>query len=269
MVGDRMLVYRIVSAVIGIPLLLTIFWLGKLPLLALVALLIVIGCIELNEILIKQDINPSLGIGIVSSLFFLLAAYFGNNLDYGFVIVMIIFLNLAYMVFEFPNYNLKNTAGTVFMAVYIGWLFTHLYLLRISENGWLFIILMLVTTWSTDTFAYFVGMKFGRNKLAPKVSPKKTIEGSLGGVAGSILGSFLVFLAISNGEIKLLHFLVIGLLIGIIGQVGDLAESALKRLGGVKDSGKLIPGHGGVLDRFDSMLFTAPLLFYYFKLALY
>lgn len=264
-----MLVYRIISAVIGIPLLLTIFWIGKLPLLALVAILIIIGCKELNNILIKQDINPSLGLGVINSLFLLFTAYFNNTIDLGFAFVLLIILNLTLMVYKFPNFNLKNSAGTVFMVVYIGWLFTHLYLLRVLHNGWYLIVLLLVTTWSTDTFAYFIGKKFGRNKLAPAISPKKTIEGSFGGVIGSVIGSGLVYLIYSSGEINLFHYLVIGLLVGISAQIGDLAESALKRLGGVKDSGNIIPGHGGVLDRFDSMLFTAPLLFYYVKLIVF
>lgn len=264
-----MLIYRIISAAIGIPILLTIFWIGRIPLLTLVAALIIIGSIELKGILKSQDVNPSLTLSIIGGLLTLFSAYYGNTIDIGITFTIIIFINLTYLVFKFPNYNLKNAAGTILSAVYIGWLFSHLLLLRNLENGWVLILLMLVTTWSTDTFAYFVGIKFGRNKLAPLVSPKKTIEGSLGGVIGSVFGSFLIYLIFNNVDIKLIYILIIGLLAGIIGQIGDLAESALKRLGGVKDSGNIIPGHGGILDRFDSMLFTAPLIYYFSKFIIY
>jgi phosphatidate cytidylyltransferase len=260
-----MLLHRFLSALVLIPSVLYIVWLGNLPLFLLVALLIIIGCKELANILNKQDLQPSLALGVTTSLLALTTAYYNDSFNAGLIFVIIVISNLVLMVFRFPEFNLRNTAGTIFMAVYIGWLFTHLFLLRGLENGWHYIVLMFITTWATDTFAYFTGRNLGRNKLAPQVSPNKTIEGALGGIIGSIVGALFVYL-LGESQVAFYHYVSIGILVGIFGQVGDLAESALKRLAGVKDSGHIIPGHGGVLDRLDSTLFTAPLIYYYLKL---
>ena len=117
-----------------------------------------------------------------------------------------------------------------------------------------------VCVWSVDTFAYFFGRWFGKNKLAPQLSPGKTIEGSIGGLIGAILvgGAFGHWI-----HLPLMHGLAVGALAGVMGQVGDLFESALKREMGIKDFGRVLPGHGGALDRFDSLLFVAPLAYLY------
>jgi phosphatidate cytidylyltransferase len=125
---------------------------------------------------------------------------------------------------------------------------------------------MLAGTWASDTAAYFVGKKMGKRKLAPKLSPDKTIEGALGGIAGSITGLFLVYLIFPAGSPAIV--LALGLLVGIFGLLGDLFESSLKRTAGIKDTGFIIPGHGGVLDRFDSMIFTAPAVYYFVALII-
>ncbi len=149
--------------------------------------------------------------------------------------------------------------------IYIPLLLGHLVLLRELPDGrgWVFLVLFAVM--ACDSMAYFVGVKFGRHKLYPAVSPKKSIEGGLGGLVGSCLGVWLaavLFLpSYGPGQIVL-----IGLLLGIFGQVGDLFESLLKRACGVKDSGGIFPGHGGILDRLDSLLFAFPLAYYLARL---
>ena len=130
---------------------------------------------------------------------------------------------------------------------------------RGQHGAWL-MLFVAVCVWSVDTFAYFIGRWFGRNKLAPTLSPGKTIEGSLGGLLGAILmgGAFGHWI-----HLPLMHGLAVGALAGVMGQVGDLFESALKRELGIKDFGRVLPGHGGALDRFDSLLFVAPLAYLY------
>jgi phosphatidate cytidylyltransferase len=162
--------------------------------------------------------------------------------------------------------GLVDSAVLLFGVVYVGLLLGHVLPTRALPNGeWLVFYLVLVT-WAGDTGAYYVGMTLGKRKLAPQISPNKTMEGLLGGVGLAVLaalaGRVWFVPAFSLGDC-----LALGLLLALAGVAGDLTESALKRSVGVKDSGALIPGHGGMLDRLDSMLFTAPAFYYYVTLV--
>jgi phosphatidate cytidylyltransferase len=162
---------------------------------------------------------------------------------------------------------------TLFGVLYVGWLSAHLlYLRELPASvglpygaGAALVFLVFLPTWSCDTAAYAVGMAFGRRRLLPSVSPKKSVEGSLAGLAAALAATLAARLWFAP-FLSLGHALILGLAIGVFAQVGDLAESLLKRVSRAKDSGEVIPGHGGVLDRFDSLYFTAPLVFYYVKL---
>jgi phosphatidate cytidylyltransferase len=146
--------------------------------------------------------------------------------------------------------------------LYIPVLLVHLQMLRGLPHGqkWLFLIMVIVM--AGDTAAYYVGTRFGRKKLCPRVSPNKSVEGALGGLAGSLIGALIAGFTFFT-ELTMVDTLVTAIILGILGQLGDLFESFLKRSFGVKDSGVIFPGHGGVLDRLDSILFAAPFAFYY------
>jgi len=156
-------------------------------------------------------------------------------------------------------------------VILFGWLYVPLLLgqllsLRQLDHGVSWIYLVLAVVFASDTFAYFVGTTWGRHRLYPEISPKKSVEGALGGLAGSLLAACLVrvtFLPELNG----IDVLLLGLGLGVIGQIGDLFESMLKRSAGVKDSGGLFPGHGGILDRLDSLLFAFPFAYGYARLV--
>ena len=168
--------------------------------------------------------------------------------------------------------SLGHIAVTIFGIMYIGWMGSHLVMMRqlpaalgvedyIGARLGFFAALV---TWSTDTGAYLFGVAFGRHKLMPRISPNKTVEGALGG----LLAAGLCGWACSKGLTPFLTPLaagIVGLVAGVMAQLGDLVESMIKRDVGIKDSAELIPGHGGILDRFDSMLFTVPFLYYYFR----
>lgn len=162
--------------------------------------------------------------------------------------------------------DIRQSAGNVsllFLGIlYIPFLLSHLGLIRGLPHGIQWVFLLLVIVMSGDTAAFYTGSTIGRRKLYPQVSPKKSIEGSLGGLAGSLAGTFIAR-ATFFAELSVIDCIATALLLGVLGQLGDLFESMLKRSFGVKDSGKIIPGHGGLLDRLDSILFAAPAAFFY------
>jgi phosphatidate cytidylyltransferase len=148
--------------------------------------------------------------------------------------------------------------GFMFGApIYAGFLLSSIALLHAFPSGGSWVLLSMFVAWLSDTFAYFGGKFFGKNKLYPKLSPKKTIEGAASGLVGSVLGAVSVSLFLIPDQLPVAHAVVLGLFGGALGQAGDLFESLLKRSVGVKDSGQLLPGHGGILDRVDALMFTS------------
>ena len=152
----------------------------------------------------------------------------------------------------------KQLLGFLYIAVFLA----HFILMRKFPSGQLWILFTLVAVFSGDTTAFYIGRAYGRKKLAPAISPGKTLEGGYGAVGGSVAGA-LLFKGLFFSQVPFLHALGLGLGVGLIGQLGDLWESVLKRSAQVKDSGTLIPGHGGLLDRIDGVLFAGPFVYYY------
>lgn len=183
---------------------------------------------------------------------------------YLFSTVLVIIASSLYL-FKNPESKLEDALSTMAAYFYVVIFSYHVVLIDSSYHK-ILVWLVVITAFATDIFAYFGGYFFGKNKLCPSISPKKTIQGSYIGVLGSMLvsGVFGYFLC----RDILVHCLIIGTLGGIISQLGDLTASVYKRRMGIKDYGNLIPGHGGILDRFDSVLFTAPLVYYYIILFL-
>lgn len=170
------------------------------------------------------------------------------------------------LLFLFRIRNIETAARDVALALlaflYIPFLLMHLVLLRQTPFGiqWLIVIMLIVMT--NDSAAYYSGSAFGKHRLYPLVSPKKSIEGAIGGLLGSLVGTMLAKFTFFP-QLTFTDAAVTAIVVGMVGQAGDLFESLLKRSFGVKDSGTLIPGHGGVLDRLDSILFAAPIAYYY------
>jgi len=162
-----------------------------------------------------------------------------------------------------PDLALLNISSALLGILYAGWLLgRHLILLRQMENGRNLIFLLVGITWSGDIGAYLVGMRFGKHKFIPAISPGKSVEGYIAGIVFSCVAALTIRHWLLP-DIELLHIVALGIGLTIVGQVGDLAESLLKRGAKVKDSGSLMPGHGGILDRCDSMIFITPALYYY------
>jgi len=158
--------------------------------------------------------------------------------------------------------SLRDSAVTLFGVLYLGLTLSTLSMTRLLPQGEWLIFFLLLVTWASDTGAYYVGTLYGRHRLAPTISPKKTVEGLVGGFFGAIIVAYAArwwFLP----ELSSLDCLILATLLTITGLWGDLTESAMKRSVGMKDSGGILPGHGGMLDRLDSLLFTAPVFYYY------
>ncbi|MDU4889043.1 MAG: phosphatidate cytidylyltransferase [Clostridium sp.] len=180
------------------------------------------------------------------------------------VFLLVVFLLMIVPVLN-TEINFIDIALTILPCFYVAVFFSFILLISMMNNGKYLLWLIFISSWCCDTLAYYFGRAFGKHKLIPKVSPKKTVEGSLGGLLGSVIGCTVYGFIISKYgvNIALYHYVIIGILGGIFGQFGDLVASSIKRNAGVKDYSNLIPGHGGILDRFDSILFVAVVVFYY------
>ena len=172
---------------------------------------------------------------------------------------------MALYVFSYPKYTAKDIMMSFFSMCYGPMMLGFMYMTRQLEYGQYFVWLIFISSWVSDTFAYFSGSLLGRHKLAPNLSPKKSIEGAIGGVIGAALvgGLFTWFFidSLIPGKSITLVFIVISAIGSVVAQIGDLAASAIKRNENIKDYGTLIPGHGGIMDRFDSVIFTAPMIY--------
>ena len=196
-----------------------------------------------------------------------LASFRPNWLDINLVLCVAIVLPfLIEIIRREPDSALLNVSSALLGTLYAGWLFgRHLLLLRQMPNGAHLIFFLMGVAWSGDIGAYLIGRKFGKHKIIPAISPGKSLEGYIAGIAFSCVTA----LALCNWllpDVKLFHAIILGTGLTIVGQIGDLAESLLKRGANVKDSGSLMPGHGGILDRCDSLIFITPALYYYVRL---
>lgn len=264
--GDDDLAKRIITSVIGIPLLIAIIAFGGIPLKIALIGVSLIGVYEFyRAVNLNKEIKAinDLGYLFVIVFSFILSNFsFQSYLLFTTAFIMSLFIS---MLLNHQKYNINDVAITYIGFYYVCFLLSHIVMLRQISGGFIFVWLIFITAWGSDTGAYFTGSAIGKHKLAPKLSPHKTIEGAIGGVVLStvlcIIYGFCI-MKLTNTDISILNFALIGIAGSIVGQLGDLGASAIKRYTGIKDYGNLFPGHGGVLDRFDSILFTAPLVYY-------
>lgn len=277
---------RYIGAVILMPLVIFLL-LGGIYLQALTLILSLFGMYEFYKVIRNEKINPISIVGYILCIIYYIIL--SNNLEFKYI--MFIFTVAVFIMFCIPTlntkYNFIDISVTMLGFIYVAMFFSFIVLVNlkavtISNHqiaiGKYFVWLIFIASWMCDTTAYYSGRylgKGGKHKLCPKVSPKKTVEGSLGGLIGSILSCLLFGYLINTYvrdinllHINLVHYAVIGLLCGVFSQFGDLAASSIKRYVKVKDYSNLIPGHGGILDRFDSILFSAVIVYYYVSFIL-
>lgn len=277
-----MLKTRVISALVGLILLSLAVWFGGVVFAIGIFLMALLGIYEFFSSLSKGGFNPVRIVGYLSCLLVLFIGLAGKvqfvtfvieyfrNANIFFFFLFTVFVLLFMLIIFFPNrYNLSDISLTFFGIFYIAFSFCFLVMTRNLEGGFYYIWLVFIGAWGTDTSAYFAGIALGKNKILPVISPKKTLEGSIGGVIGCVVITVLYGMLLNHNAyvvpIPLYKLAILGLLNGVISQIGDWAASAVKRYVNIKDYGSIMPGHGGVLDRFDSILFVSPLVYYFIR----
>ncbi|MBI1763669.1 MAG: phosphatidate cytidylyltransferase [Acidobacteria bacterium] len=265
---------RVLTAIIFLPFLFAALWLGSpIYFVTLAALAIVLGLVEYYR-LAKAGGEAQ---GLIAAAGIIAAFYFGrHDLVAAILAALVVFELLAQLFGNLDSEDLSHVlpaaAERLFGVLYVALLGGYIIALRTAGGDDLhlpakLLTLFFIVVFAGDTAAYYTGRTLGKRKLAPRISPGKTVEGAIGGLAGNVIAALIAHYTFFP-ELKLTHAVPLALVMGFLGATGDLCESMLKRGAKAKDAGRLIPGHGGVLDRLDSMLFNAPLLYYYYQVFL-
>ena len=297
----KVLIVRIISGIFGIAIAAVIIQLGGLPFAAFAILLSLIGWYEYAKMMKAKGLDTTFILGALTLIMMLCCAWLGNIEELLAVLTIGMLMIFLMTVLLHGTVRPIDACASIAGVLYIGLPFSHLILLRflddekistpmdsinsLMDNGGLpalenaletlmhfnfdigsaLIWILFICTWSSDTFAYFVGVAIGSHKLASSISPNKTVEGFLGGVLGTTAMAIVVGHVVFN--FPLIEMAILGLVLAIVATLGDLVESVFKRFAGIKDSGMLLPGHGGMLDRFDSIFYTAPIFYYFIIIA--
>jgi phosphatidate cytidylyltransferase len=256
---------RVITAVIGLPVLVACFYLGGVPFLLLILTLAAVSINEFYNMMRVKNYLPAYYVGNFFTLFFIVSAYFALKKNWepahsAILTVAALATMIATLFLKRPKEAIVDIAVTLLGMIYIGWFFSYFLFIRaLSENGG-YLFFLASTIWALDTIAYFVGKKFGKHKLLPSISPNKSVEGA---IAGFIFGIIAAVVFGYYAGFNMIHSLILGILIVVMAQLGDLFESLIKRDAEVKDSSNLVPGHGGLLDRMDSFILAGPVVYYY------
>ena len=256
---------RLISGIVLVILAIAVILSGKQVVFAVCALLSFIGLFEYYRVTgLEHTSLGRTGYAACAAHYLLVAT--GNERYTALFIIAALMVLMANYVFRFPKYRIEQATDAFFGVVYPGVMLSYIYYVRAMQDGKVLVWIIILSSWGCDTLAYCAGRLFGKHKLAPVLSPKKTVEGAIGGTLGAALLGFIFGMAFGRYMDEVTRpELVCAVSCGIgalISQIGDLAASGIKRDHGVKDYGNLIPGHGGVLDRFDSVIFTAPAVYF-------
>ena len=256
---------RVISVAVLVVILAITLYFGGIVTCGLMALVSLVGNMELLRIYGVNKKTPGIVCYLATVLYYI--AIYLDRMDI-IVPMMVVYLlvMLAVYVLTFPIYSDKQIMAAFMDFFYVSVMLSFVYLIRNMEHGLVLVLLIFVSSWINDTCAYFVGRALGKHKMAPVLSPKKSIEGLIGGIVGAgVFGAVFGILFdkyVDTMNYAPLLFAVVGAVGALPAVIGDLAASAIKRNNDIKDYGPLIPGHGGILDRFDSIIFTAPIIYY-------
>ncbi len=256
---------RLISGIILVLIAFVTLYFGGTLTLMVTAGISLIGMYELLKV-IHMEKSPLGVVAYSGAILYYLLLWLGLDQFILPLVLLILILLFTVYVFTFPKYTIDAVAITYFSLFYVTVMLSCIYRIRILEDGAYMIVLVFLSAWGNDTLAYCAGRLFGKHKMSPVLSPKKTIEGAVGGVIGAgLLGGLYGLFArhFITAEFNLIPvFAIVCAVGGLISIVGDLGASAIKRNYEIKDYSHLIPGHGGILDRFDSIIFTAPIIYY-------
>ena len=254
---------RVLVAVIGVPVLVwVVLWAPSLVMMAALALLAGIGAMELQKCVSGVKRSELVGLSAICAVF-TVEWYYDRPAHMALLFVLEALIFFGYAIYKAGEVKFAQVMAGLFGSIAIGYSFAAFLRMEASGIHRAYLLLPFILSFACDTFAYFAGMAFGKHKLAPKVSPKKTIEGSIGGMAGNVVCGLIFAFVMDRwfgGSIGYGAMALLALLCGIVAQVGDLSFSLIKREFGIKDYGHLFLEHGGVLDRFDSVLFVTPVI---------
>lgn len=262
---------RVIVAIITIPLIIALCYFGKIYFFLFTAGIGLISYYEFHLLAKNKGAFTNLLIGLIAVLCILIGSYNHVTNYYSWFIIIVLVVTL-YELFRNIGSAINNIGATLFGIMYIGMFTSTLISIRekysapgnLYEQGGYIIIALLASIWLCDSAAFFIGIRFGKHKLFPRISPKKSWEGAIAGFVFSVLTMIVAKFFVLD-FFQWTTIIALGIIVGIVGQIGDLVESMLKRDAGVKDSSALIPGHGGIFDRFDSLLYTAPVIFLYLE----
>lgn len=255
---------RLLSGIVLVIILIATVGYGGYVLFGVLAAISLIGMSELYKVV---DVHTkALGaVGYIGAVCYYGLLFTGQMEWMTALTILFLVAVMAVYVFAFPAFRTEQVMVAFFGLFYVAVMLSYVYQTRMLPDGHVAVWLIFLSSWGCDTCAYCVGMLIGKHKMAPRLSPKKSVEGGVGGVLGAALLGALFSLAMNQcggADVNPAFYAVICGAGGIISQIGDLAASAIKRNHDVKDYGRLIPGHGGILDRFDSVIFTAPVIYY-------
>jgi phosphatidate cytidylyltransferase len=264
-----MLKHRVITAVVGVPLVILAIefgdpWPWFTLLIAAVALA---GTYEFYRMAGFERREPLIYLGLPWALALVLSPHYRDLNVLPIVITATMLISLIWLLLR-PSREkaFHDWAWTIVGALYVGWMLSYWLNLRGLEDGRNWVYLAMFTTFANDTGAFFIGRAWGKRKLAPAISAAKTWEGAIGGLISAILAAVVIAMVLNlifPFIFKYWQIILLGFLVGVFAQLGDLVESLLKRNTGVKESGNLLPGHGGILDRFDSLIFVGVMVYYY------
>lgn len=255
---------RLISGIILVIIALVTIISGGPVLLGTLMLISLIGLSEIYKV-VKIEKTMLGYAGYLATIIYYLLLFLEVKYDAMLFVIAVLVAMMVIYVFAFPKFVSEQAVTGFFGVFYVSVMLSFIYQTRVLEEGLFIVALAFLCSWGCDTCAYCVGVLIGKHKMAPKLSPKKSVEGAIGGLAGAALLGALYALAINKwggASASPANYALICFVGGMISMVGDLAASAIKRNHEIKDYGTLIPGHGGILDRFDSVIFTAPVIFY-------
>ncbi len=256
---------RILTILVTVPIIFACTYFGGVAFLALVLCLALFSINEFYFLMKKKGLQPAFVLGNFFTVFFLVIAYLALKKNWepasSAVLTSAVIVSLGYGIFLKEKMNsTANIAVTLFGIVYVGWLFSYFMFIRALTPHGAYLFFLMITIWANDMAAYVIGSAIGRRKLSPYISPKKTVEGAVAGFIVCLIAACIFGYLI---ETDWPYALLLGAIVGILAQVSDLVESLIKRDVGAKDSSTILPGHGGFLDRMDSFILTAPVMYYY------